>query len=87
MVKSFPMLQEVPPMLVIWGQNDPIFGADGARAFARDLPQSEIILLDTGHFGLQFLVALQRVLFGFLALIPASLELAAFFRRVPRLRR
>jgi pimeloyl-ACP methyl ester carboxylesterase len=42
-----------PPTLVIWGKNDPIFGADGARAFARDLPQSELHLLDTGHFALE----------------------------------
>jgi pimeloyl-ACP methyl ester carboxylesterase len=42
-----------PPLLAIWGQNDPIFGPDGARAFARDLPEAEIRLLDSGHFALE----------------------------------
>jgi pimeloyl-ACP methyl ester carboxylesterase len=42
-----------PPALVVWGQNDPIFGPDGARAFGRDLPAAEIHLLDTGHFALE----------------------------------
>lgn len=42
-----------PPTLVTWGKNDPIFGAAGAEAFARDLPNAEIHLLDTGHFALE----------------------------------
>jgi len=42
-----------PPMLAVWGKNDQIFGPDGARAFARDLPDAEIHLLDTGHFALE----------------------------------
>lgn len=38
------------PLLAVWGGNDEIFGPDGARAFARDLPDAEIHLLDGGHF-------------------------------------
>ncbi|MEV4545048.1 alpha/beta fold hydrolase [Micromonospora echinaurantiaca] len=42
-----------PPTLVTWGRNDEIFGAAGAEAYARDLPDAEIHLLDTGHFALE----------------------------------
>ena len=54
----YPVLQEAfrthrPALLAIWGANDEIFGPDGARAFARDLPEAEIVLLDGGHFLLE----------------------------------
>jgi pimeloyl-ACP methyl ester carboxylesterase len=42
-----------PPLLAVWGEHDQIFGPDGAHAFARDLPNAEIHLLDTGHFALE----------------------------------
>lgn len=45
--------QHRPPTLVAWGRNDEIFGAAGAEAYARDLPDAEIHLLDTGHFALE----------------------------------
>ncbi|GAA3473238.1 alpha/beta fold hydrolase [Nonomuraea roseola] len=41
-----------PPLLAVWGRNDEIFGADGARAYARDVKQARIHLLDAGHFPL-----------------------------------
>jgi pimeloyl-ACP methyl ester carboxylesterase len=41
------------PLLAVWGRNDEIFGAEGARAFTRDLPDAEVHLLDTGHFALE----------------------------------
>ncbi|GGL12714.1 hydrolase [Sphaerisporangium melleum] len=41
------------PLLAVWGRNDEIFGPDGARAFAADLPDAEIHLLDGGHFLLE----------------------------------
>jgi pimeloyl-ACP methyl ester carboxylesterase len=41
------------PLLAVWGGNDEIFVADGARAYARDLPDAEIHLLDAGHFALE----------------------------------
>ena len=42
-----------PPTLIVWGKNDVIFPADGARAYRRDLPVAELHLLDTGHFALE----------------------------------
>ncbi|EME55849.1 alpha/beta fold hydrolase [Amycolatopsis decaplanina] len=42
-----------PPTLITWGEHDEIFGADGARAFLRDLPEAELHLLDAGHFALE----------------------------------
>jgi pimeloyl-ACP methyl ester carboxylesterase len=42
-----------PPLLAVWGKGDPIFGPAGAEAFARDLPDAEIHLLDGGHFLLE----------------------------------
>ena len=42
-----------PPVLAVWGQGDPIFGPDGARAFAADVPEAEIHLLPGGHFLLE----------------------------------
>ena len=41
------------PVLVVWGQGDPIFGPDGARAFGKDAPDAEIHLLTGGHFLLE----------------------------------
>ncbi|MGI5166242.1 alpha/beta fold hydrolase [Spirillospora sp. CA-253888] len=41
-----------PPLLAVWGRGDEIFGPDGAGAFARDLKDAEIHLLDAGHFPL-----------------------------------
>jgi pimeloyl-ACP methyl ester carboxylesterase len=42
-----------PPTLITWGKNDPIFGAEGAKAYLRDLPDAELHLLDGGHFALE----------------------------------
>ncbi len=42
-----------PPALIVWGANDKIFPAEGARAYLRDLPNAELHLLDTGHFALE----------------------------------
>ncbi|MCA1218545.1 alpha/beta fold hydrolase [Streptomyces sp. 8L] len=42
-----------PPLLAVWGKGDPIFGPAGAEAFARDLPDAEIHLLEGGHFLLE----------------------------------
>jgi pimeloyl-ACP methyl ester carboxylesterase len=37
----------------VWGEGDEIFGPDGARAFAGDLPDAEIHPLPGGHFLLE----------------------------------
>lgn len=42
-----------PPLLAIWGKNDPFFIPPGAEAFQRDLPNAEVQFLDTGHFALE----------------------------------
>jgi pimeloyl-ACP methyl ester carboxylesterase len=42
-----------PPTLLVWGKNDVIFPAEGARPYLRDLPDAELHLLDTGHFALE----------------------------------
>jgi pimeloyl-ACP methyl ester carboxylesterase len=42
-----------PPLLAIWGRNDPFFLPAGAEAFRRDVPEAVIKLLDTGHFALE----------------------------------
>lgn len=41
------------PLLAVWGRGDQIFGPAGAEAFAGDLPDAEIHLLDGGHFLLE----------------------------------
>jgi pimeloyl-ACP methyl ester carboxylesterase len=57
-VDLYPKFQEYfrthqPPLLAVWGKNDPIFLPAGAEAFKRDLPEAEIYFLDTGHFALE----------------------------------
>ncbi|MFT3698372.1 MAG: alpha/beta hydrolase [Kofleriaceae bacterium] len=42
-----------PPMLITWGANDNVFPAAGARAYLRDVPRAELVLLDAGHFALE----------------------------------
>jgi pimeloyl-ACP methyl ester carboxylesterase len=42
-----------PPLLAIWGRNDPFFLPAGAQAFKRDIPRADVQLLDTGHFALE----------------------------------
>jgi pimeloyl-ACP methyl ester carboxylesterase len=42
-----------PPVLAVWGKNDPFFIPAGAEAFKRDVPDAEIHFVDTGHFALE----------------------------------
>lgn len=42
-----------PPTLIVWGKNDPIFPAECAHPYKRDLKNLEFHLLDTGHFALE----------------------------------
>jgi pimeloyl-ACP methyl ester carboxylesterase len=42
-----------PPLLAVWGKNDPFFLPPGAEAFKRDIPDAEIQFLDTGHFAIE----------------------------------
>ena len=57
-VKLYPKFQEYfrqhrPPLLAIWGKNDPFFIPAGAEAFRKDLPNAKIEFLDTGHFAIE----------------------------------
>jgi pimeloyl-ACP methyl ester carboxylesterase len=42
-----------PPILAVWGRNDPFFLNAGAEAFRRDVPEAEVRFFDTGHFALE----------------------------------
>ncbi|HEY4143827.1 alpha/beta hydrolase [Pinirhizobacter sp.] len=42
-----------PPMLAVWGKNDPFFLPPGAEAFKRDIPAASVQFFDTGHFALE----------------------------------
>ncbi len=57
-VKLYPKFQEYfrnakPPLLAIWGKNDPFFIPAGAEAFRKDLPNAGVQFLDTGHFAIE----------------------------------
>lgn len=45
--------QHQPPLLAIWGKNDPIFIPPSAEAFKQDVPSAEICFVDSGHFALE----------------------------------
>ena len=42
-----------PPLLAVWGRNDPFFLPPGAEAFKRDIPGTVVRFFDTGHFALE----------------------------------
>lgn len=42
-----------PPLLAVWGKNDPFFLPAGAEAFKRDNPNAVVKFYDTGHFALE----------------------------------
>jgi pimeloyl-ACP methyl ester carboxylesterase len=57
-VALYPQFQEYfrtkqPPLLAVWGKNDPFFLPPGAEAFKRDNPNAEVHFYDTGHFALE----------------------------------
>jgi pimeloyl-ACP methyl ester carboxylesterase len=56
-VNLYPRFQDYlreskPPLLAIWGKNDPFFIPAGAEAFRKDLPNAQVRFLDTGHFAI-----------------------------------
>jgi pimeloyl-ACP methyl ester carboxylesterase len=56
-VASYPRWQAYlrghqPPTLVVWGKHDLSFTAAGAVAYAQDVAEAEVHLLDAGHFAL-----------------------------------
>lgn len=42
-----------PPVLAIWGKNDPFFIPAGAEAYRKDNPNARVQMLDAGHFALE----------------------------------
>lgn len=42
-----------PPTLIVWGDKDEIFPAEGAHPYKRDLKNVDFHLLNTGHFALE----------------------------------
>ena len=57
-LKLYPSFHEYfrksrPPLLAIWGRNDPFFIPAGAEAFRKDLPNAKVEFLDTGHFAIE----------------------------------
>src|SRR5262245_44580025 len=42
-----------PPILAVWGRNDPFFLPAGAEAFKRDVKTAEVKFFETGHFALE----------------------------------
>ena len=57
-VAMYPAFQQYlrthkPPLLAVWGKNDPFFLPPGAEAFKRDIPDAIVRFLDTGHFALE----------------------------------
>ncbi len=72
-VALYPKFQEYlrtrrPPLLAVWGKNDPFFLPAGAEAFRRDVPDAEVRFFDTGHFALETHAAeIAAAMLGFLA--------------------
>lgn len=72
-VALYPKFQEYfrtkrPPLLAVWGKNDPFFLPPGAEAFKHDNPTAEVHFFDTGHFALETHVeAIGNVIRDFLA--------------------
>jgi pimeloyl-ACP methyl ester carboxylesterase len=57
-VALYPKFQEYfrakrPPLLAVWGKNDPFFLPPGAEAFKRDNPNAEVHFYNAGHFALE----------------------------------
>jgi pimeloyl-ACP methyl ester carboxylesterase len=57
-VALYPKFQEYfrkrqPPLLAVWGKNDPFFLPRGAEAFRGDNPTAQVRFCDTGHFALE----------------------------------
>lgn len=45
--------QHQPPLLAVWGKNDPFFLPAGAEAWKRDIPHAQVHFYDTGHLALE----------------------------------
>ena len=57
-VALYPKFQEYfriyqPKTLLVWGDKDPYFLPEGAKAYKKDLPNATLKFYDTGHFALE----------------------------------
>jgi pimeloyl-ACP methyl ester carboxylesterase len=57
-VRLYPAFQDYfrkakPPLLAIWGKNDPFFIPAGAEAYRKNIPGARVEFLDTGHFAIE----------------------------------
>jgi pimeloyl-ACP methyl ester carboxylesterase len=67
-----------PPLLAVWGRNDPFFLPAGAEAFRRDVPKAEVSFVDAGHFALETHAgAIADAILGFLGRALSGQALAA----------
>src|SRR5580692_7435643 len=77
-VKLYPAFHDYfrkanPPLLAIWGKNDPFFLPAGAEAYRRDIPDARVQFLDTGHFAIEtHVVEIAAAMKQFLAVNGAS---------------
>ena len=56
-----------PPLLAVWGENDPSFIPAGANAFKRDVPNADIHFVPSVHFALEsHHTEIARLMKGFL---------------------
>lgn len=61
-----------PPLLAVWGRNDPFFLPVGADAFRRDVPSAQVRFFDSGHFALEtHAKEIGDVIVDFLSNLPA----------------
>ena len=79
-VKLYPKFHDYfkeyqPPILAIWGKNDPIFIFPGAEAFKKDNPTAKVKLINAGHFALESSVdEIGQEILDFLAHIPQTVS-------------
>ncbi|GAA1859246.1 alpha/beta fold hydrolase [Asanoa iriomotensis] len=57
-VERFPAWQQWwrehrPPTLIVWGRNDIFFAPSAGKMYLRDLPDAELLELDSGHFAIE----------------------------------
>ncbi|MCW3464380.1 alpha/beta fold hydrolase [Chitinophaga nivalis] len=57
-IAAYPQWQQTlrkiaPRVLIVWGENDPVFLKAGALAFKKDIAEPEIHFYPTGHFALE----------------------------------
>jgi pimeloyl-ACP methyl ester carboxylesterase len=86
-IALYPKFQEYfrtmrPPLLAVWGKNDPFFLPPGAKAFRRDNPDAEVLFFETGHFALETHV--NDIAAAMRKFLDASCRPEASDNRVPR---